>query len=156
MGIISQPRGLFPSYFSRISASLRASHARTHTHGSRNCTEGVFSFFTGPHLNYKAALNLCSVLPCVYVVTNDCHPLHFTVPPPTSPTTKSAGTPSEAGSQDSDGAVGPRCAHAHLFTHCFPRLESSKESQYLYRLISRWFCSGFTQCLYENNYRSIQ
>uniref|UniRef100_A0A7N8YGV4 Dynein cytoplasmic 1 intermediate chain 2 n=1 Tax=Mastacembelus armatus TaxID=205130 RepID=A0A7N8YGV4_9TELE len=30
------------------------------------------------------------------------------VPPPTSPTTKSAGTPSEAGSQDSDGAVGPR------------------------------------------------
>uniref|UniRef100_A0A672JCX5 Cytoplasmic dynein 1 intermediate chain 2-like n=1 Tax=Salarias fasciatus TaxID=181472 RepID=A0A672JCX5_SALFA len=30
------------------------------------------------------------------------------VPPPTSPTAKSAGTPSEAGSQDSDGAVGPR------------------------------------------------
>lgn len=30
------------------------------------------------------------------------------VPPPISPTTKSAGTPSEAGSQDSDGAVGPR------------------------------------------------
>uniref|UniRef100_H2V8L1 Dynein cytoplasmic 1 intermediate chain 2 n=1 Tax=Takifugu rubripes TaxID=31033 RepID=H2V8L1_TAKRU len=30
------------------------------------------------------------------------------VPPPVSPTTKSAGTPSEAGSQDSDGAVGPR------------------------------------------------
>uniref|UniRef100_H3C5N3 Dynein cytoplasmic 1 intermediate chain 2 n=1 Tax=Tetraodon nigroviridis TaxID=99883 RepID=H3C5N3_TETNG len=29
-------------------------------------------------------------------------------PPPVSPTTKSAGTPSEAGSQDSDGAVGPR------------------------------------------------
>uniref|UniRef100_A0A8C9X4Q8 Dynein cytoplasmic 1 intermediate chain 2 n=1 Tax=Sander lucioperca TaxID=283035 RepID=A0A8C9X4Q8_SANLU len=29
------------------------------------------------------------------------------VPPPISPTTKSAGTPSEAGSQDSDGAVGP-------------------------------------------------
>lgn len=29
-------------------------------------------------------------------------------PPPTSPTAKSAGTPSEAGSQDSDGAVGPR------------------------------------------------
>uniref|UniRef100_A0A7N8XQ52 Dynein cytoplasmic 1 intermediate chain 2 n=1 Tax=Mastacembelus armatus TaxID=205130 RepID=A0A7N8XQ52_9TELE len=33
------------------------------------------------------------------------------VPPPTSPTTKSAGTPSEAGSQDSDGAVGPRTLH---------------------------------------------
>uniref|UniRef100_A0A671YSB8 Dynein cytoplasmic 1 intermediate chain 2 n=1 Tax=Sparus aurata TaxID=8175 RepID=A0A671YSB8_SPAAU len=30
------------------------------------------------------------------------------VPPPMSPTTKSGGTPSEAGSQDSDGAVGPR------------------------------------------------
>uniref|UniRef100_A0AAQ5YB95 Dynein, cytoplasmic 1, intermediate chain 2a n=1 Tax=Amphiprion ocellaris TaxID=80972 RepID=A0AAQ5YB95_AMPOC len=30
------------------------------------------------------------------------------VPPPMSPTAKSAGTPSEAGSQDSDGAVGPR------------------------------------------------
>ncbi|KAA8588151.1 hypothetical protein FQN60_001345 [Etheostoma spectabile] len=30
------------------------------------------------------------------------------VPPPISPTTKSVGTPSEAGSQDSDGAVGPR------------------------------------------------
>ncbi|KAK2839786.1 hypothetical protein Q5P01_013526 [Channa striata] len=30
------------------------------------------------------------------------------VPPPMSPTNKSAGTPSEAGSQDSDGAVGPR------------------------------------------------
>uniref|UniRef100_A0A672JFR5 Cytoplasmic dynein 1 intermediate chain 2-like n=1 Tax=Salarias fasciatus TaxID=181472 RepID=A0A672JFR5_SALFA len=33
------------------------------------------------------------------------------VPPPTSPTAKSAGTPSEAGSQDSDGAVGPRTLH---------------------------------------------
>uniref|UniRef100_A0A8C5G871 Cytoplasmic dynein 1 intermediate chain 2-like n=1 Tax=Gouania willdenowi TaxID=441366 RepID=A0A8C5G871_GOUWI len=30
------------------------------------------------------------------------------VPPPTSPTAKSTGTPSEAGSQDSDGVVGPR------------------------------------------------
>uniref|UniRef100_A0A3Q3CXG1 Dynein cytoplasmic 1 intermediate chain 2 n=3 Tax=Haplochromini TaxID=319058 RepID=A0A3Q3CXG1_HAPBU len=30
------------------------------------------------------------------------------VPPPISPTAKSAGTPSDAGSQDSDGAVGPR------------------------------------------------
>ncbi|GLD67533.1 cytoplasmic dynein 1 intermediate chain 2-like isoform X5 [Lates japonicus] len=30
------------------------------------------------------------------------------VPPPMSPTAKSAGTPSEAGSQDSDGAAGPR------------------------------------------------
>uniref|UniRef100_A0A6D2WTH2 Dynein cytoplasmic 1 intermediate chain 2 n=1 Tax=Takifugu rubripes TaxID=31033 RepID=A0A6D2WTH2_TAKRU len=34
-----------------------------------------------------------------------------TLPPPVSPTTKSAGTPSEAGSQDSDGAVGPRTLH---------------------------------------------
>ncbi|XP_041721240.1 dynein, cytoplasmic 1, intermediate chain 2a isoform X1 [Coregonus clupeaformis] len=34
------------------------------------------------------------------------------VPPPMSPTSKSAGTPSEAGSQDSgDGAVGPRTLH---------------------------------------------
>uniref|UniRef100_A0A8C9WXS8 Dynein cytoplasmic 1 intermediate chain 2 n=1 Tax=Sander lucioperca TaxID=283035 RepID=A0A8C9WXS8_SANLU len=37
------------------------------------------------------------------------------VPPPISPTTKSAGTPSEAGSQDSDGAVGPSCAKFELF-----------------------------------------
>uniref|UniRef100_A0A8C4ISY9 Dynein cytoplasmic 1 intermediate chain 2 n=1 Tax=Dicentrarchus labrax TaxID=13489 RepID=A0A8C4ISY9_DICLA len=36
------------------------------------------------------------------------------VPPPMSPTTKSAGTPSEAGSQDSDGAVGPRRGTAKL------------------------------------------
>uniref|UniRef100_A0A7N6B223 Cytoplasmic dynein 1 intermediate chain 2 n=1 Tax=Anabas testudineus TaxID=64144 RepID=A0A7N6B223_ANATE len=33
------------------------------------------------------------------------------VPPPMSPTNKSMGTPSEAGSQDSDGAVGPRTLH---------------------------------------------
>ncbi|XP_071378884.1 cytoplasmic dynein 1 intermediate chain 2, partial [Centroberyx affinis] len=33
------------------------------------------------------------------------------VPPPMSPTSKSVGTPSEAGSQDSDGAVGPRTLH---------------------------------------------
>ncbi|KAM8858225.1 dynein, cytoplasmic 1, intermediate chain 2a isoform 2-T2 [Synchiropus picturatus] len=31
--------------------------------------------------------------------------------PPMSPTAKSAGTPSETGSQDSDGAVGPRTLH---------------------------------------------
>uniref|UniRef100_A0A672JCS1 Cytoplasmic dynein 1 intermediate chain 2-like n=1 Tax=Salarias fasciatus TaxID=181472 RepID=A0A672JCS1_SALFA len=37
--------------------------------------------------------------------------LSVVVPPPTSPTAKSAGTPSEAGSQDSDGAVGPRTLH---------------------------------------------
>uniref|UniRef100_A0A8C4P1B6 Dynein cytoplasmic 1 intermediate chain 2 n=1 Tax=Dicentrarchus labrax TaxID=13489 RepID=A0A8C4P1B6_DICLA len=36
---------------------------------------------------------------------------YYAVPPPMSPTTKSAGTPSEAGSQDSDGAVGPRTLH---------------------------------------------
>lgn len=34
-----------------------------------------------------------------------------------SPTTKSAGTPSEAGSQDSDGAVGPRYTHRHTQTY---------------------------------------
>ncbi|XP_020568892.1 cytoplasmic dynein 1 intermediate chain 2 isoform X4 [Oryzias latipes] len=33
------------------------------------------------------------------------------VPAPTSPIAKSAGTPSEAGSQDSDGAAGPRTLH---------------------------------------------
>uniref|UniRef100_A0A1A8FE66 Dynein, cytoplasmic 1, intermediate chain 2a n=1 Tax=Nothobranchius korthausae TaxID=1143690 RepID=A0A1A8FE66_9TELE len=33
------------------------------------------------------------------------------VPPLTSPAAKSAGTPSEAGSQDSDGAAGPRTLH---------------------------------------------
>ncbi|XP_072300541.1 dynein, cytoplasmic 1, intermediate chain 2a isoform X3 [Eucyclogobius newberryi] len=32
-------------------------------------------------------------------------------PPPMSPTAKSTSTPSEAGSQDSDGAVGPRTLH---------------------------------------------
>lgn len=37
-----------------------------------------------------------------------CASVSHVVPPPTSPTAKSAGTPSEAGSQDSDGAVGPR------------------------------------------------
>ncbi|KAJ8282442.1 hypothetical protein COCON_G00049610 [Conger conger] len=37
------------------------------------------------------------------------------VPPPMSPTSKSVGTPSEAGSQDSgDGAVGPRRGHLKL------------------------------------------
>ncbi|XP_048882089.1 dynein, cytoplasmic 1, intermediate chain 2a-like isoform X2 [Brienomyrus brachyistius] len=38
--------------------------------------------------------------------------IQMCAPPPTSPTAKSAGTPSEAGSQDSsDGAVGPRTLH---------------------------------------------
>uniref|UniRef100_A0AAY5L4D4 Dynein cytoplasmic 1 intermediate chain 2 n=1 Tax=Esox lucius TaxID=8010 RepID=A0AAY5L4D4_ESOLU len=37
---------------------------------------------------------------------------HYLVPTPMSPTSKSVGTPSEAGSQDSgDGAVGPRTLH---------------------------------------------
>uniref|UniRef100_A0A669EZG8 Dynein cytoplasmic 1 intermediate chain 2 n=1 Tax=Oreochromis niloticus TaxID=8128 RepID=A0A669EZG8_ORENI len=36
---------------------------------------------------------------------------HHNIPPPISPTAKSAGTPSDAGSQDSDGAVGPRNLH---------------------------------------------
>uniref|UniRef100_A0AAQ5Z0M1 Dynein, cytoplasmic 1, intermediate chain 2a n=1 Tax=Amphiprion ocellaris TaxID=80972 RepID=A0AAQ5Z0M1_AMPOC len=54
-------------------------------------------------------------------ITTDVAPLFFTAwfelataevfPPPMSPTAKSAGTPSEAGSQDSDGAVGPRTLH---------------------------------------------
>ncbi|XP_061548998.1 dynein, cytoplasmic 1, intermediate chain 2a isoform X2 [Phycodurus eques] len=38
------------------------------------------------------------------------------VPPPMSPTAKSADTLSETGSQDSDGAVGPRYMHAHVNT----------------------------------------
>uniref|UniRef100_A0A8C5EIX0 Cytoplasmic dynein 1 intermediate chain 2-like n=1 Tax=Gouania willdenowi TaxID=441366 RepID=A0A8C5EIX0_GOUWI len=38
------------------------------------------------------------------------------VPPPTSPTAKSTGTPSEAGSQDSDGVVGPRYTHVRTHT----------------------------------------
>lgn len=40
---------------------------------------------------------------------------YYVVPPPMSPTTKSGGTPSDAGSQDSDGAVGPR--YIHTVTH---------------------------------------
>ncbi|KPP76101.1 cytoplasmic dynein 1 intermediate chain 2-like [Scleropages formosus] len=43
------------------------------------------------------------------IVTEDTCLFHYLVPPPMSPTSKSVGTPSEAGSQDSgDGAVGPR------------------------------------------------
>uniref|UniRef100_A0A4W5JV64 Dynein cytoplasmic 1 intermediate chain 2 n=1 Tax=Hucho hucho TaxID=62062 RepID=A0A4W5JV64_9TELE len=46
------------------------------------------------------------------VVTEDTCLFHYLVPPPMSPTCKSVGTPSEAGSQDSgDGAVGPRTLH---------------------------------------------
>uniref|UniRef100_A0AAX7SWM4 Dynein, cytoplasmic 1, intermediate chain 2a n=1 Tax=Astatotilapia calliptera TaxID=8154 RepID=A0AAX7SWM4_ASTCA len=51
-------------------------------------------------------------------ITTDLYIRHFLscdyencVPPPISPTAKSAGTPSDAGSQDSDGAVGPRNLH---------------------------------------------
>uniref|UniRef100_A0A3P9I4L9 Dynein cytoplasmic 1 intermediate chain 2 n=1 Tax=Oryzias latipes TaxID=8090 RepID=A0A3P9I4L9_ORYLA len=43
------------------------------------------------------------------------------VPAPTSPIAKSAGTPSEAGSQDSDGAAGPR--------HVTPKLGMAKVTQ---------------------------
>ncbi|XP_032845659.2 cytoplasmic dynein 1 intermediate chain 2 isoform X3 [Tyto alba] len=43
------------------------------------------------------------------VVTADTCLFHYLVPPPTSPSSKSVSTPSEAGSQDSgDGAVGSR------------------------------------------------
>uniref|UniRef100_A0A674CHW5 Cytoplasmic dynein 1 intermediate chain 2 n=1 Tax=Salmo trutta TaxID=8032 RepID=A0A674CHW5_SALTR len=46
------------------------------------------------------------------VVTEDTCLFHYLVPPPMSPTCKSVGTPSDAGSQDSgDGAVGPRTLH---------------------------------------------
>ncbi|XP_029103276.1 cytoplasmic dynein 1 intermediate chain 2 isoform X1 [Scleropages formosus] len=46
------------------------------------------------------------------IVTEDTCLFHYLVPPPMSPTSKSVGTPSEAGSQDSgDGAVGPRTLH---------------------------------------------
>uniref|UniRef100_A0AAY4EQL9 Cytoplasmic dynein 1 intermediate chain 2 n=1 Tax=Denticeps clupeoides TaxID=299321 RepID=A0AAY4EQL9_9TELE len=42
-------------------------------------------------------------------LTYDTYVSRYPVPPPMSPTAKSAGTPSETGSQDSgDGAVGPR------------------------------------------------
>uniref|UniRef100_A0A667ZUJ0 Dynein cytoplasmic 1 intermediate chain 2 n=1 Tax=Myripristis murdjan TaxID=586833 RepID=A0A667ZUJ0_9TELE len=59
------------------------------------------------------------------------------VPPPMSPTSKSVGTPSEAGSQDSDGAVGPRRGPVKLgmakITHVdFPPRETvsyTKETQ---------------------------
>uniref|UniRef100_A0A8C6VZS3 Dynein cytoplasmic 1 intermediate chain 2 n=1 Tax=Nothobranchius furzeri TaxID=105023 RepID=A0A8C6VZS3_NOTFU len=47
-----------------------------------------------------------SSLPCTVFVSN-------IVPPLTSPAAKSAGTPSEAGSQDSDGAAGPRYTLEH-------------------------------------------
>ncbi|XP_075285932.1 cytoplasmic dynein 1 intermediate chain 2 isoform X5 [Opisthocomus hoazin] len=46
------------------------------------------------------------------VVTADTCLFHYLVPPPTSPSSKSVSTPSEAGSQDSgDGAVGSRTLH---------------------------------------------
>uniref|UniRef100_A0A8C9X197 Dynein cytoplasmic 1 intermediate chain 2 n=1 Tax=Sander lucioperca TaxID=283035 RepID=A0A8C9X197_SANLU len=47
----------------------------------------------------------------MFYITYDYFLSRYVVPPPISPTTKSAGTPSEAGSQDSDGAVGPRTLH---------------------------------------------
>uniref|UniRef100_A0A668T4M1 Dynein, cytoplasmic 1, intermediate chain 2a n=1 Tax=Oreochromis aureus TaxID=47969 RepID=A0A668T4M1_OREAU len=48
------------------------------------------------------------VLYCYKQFTDDYCLSPCVVPPPISPTAKSAGTPSDAGSQDSDGAVGPR------------------------------------------------
>ncbi|XP_029461640.1 cytoplasmic dynein 1 intermediate chain 2 isoform X2 [Rhinatrema bivittatum] len=46
------------------------------------------------------------------VVTADTCLFHYLVPPPTSPSSKSVSTPSEAGSQDSgDGAMAPRTLH---------------------------------------------
>uniref|UniRef100_A0A8C8LMK4 Cytoplasmic dynein 1 intermediate chain 2 n=1 Tax=Oncorhynchus tshawytscha TaxID=74940 RepID=A0A8C8LMK4_ONCTS len=51
-------------------------------------------------------------VPPLRIVTGDTCLFHYLVPPPMSPTCKSVGTPSEAGSQDSgDGAVGPRTLH---------------------------------------------
>lgn len=116
MAIISEPRGLFPSYFSWISASLRASCKHTWKQELHwGCFLRVLIWTT-------KRLWICAPY-CVVCLCCDkrLSSLHFTVPPPTSPTTKSAGTPSEAESQDSDGAVGPRCArthaHAHLLTY---------------------------------------
>uniref|UniRef100_A0A4W5K1A6 Cytoplasmic dynein 1 intermediate chain 2 n=1 Tax=Hucho hucho TaxID=62062 RepID=A0A4W5K1A6_9TELE len=72
------------------------------------------------------------------VVTGDTCLFHYLVPPPMSPTSKSVGTPSEAGSQDSgDGAVGPRRGPLKLgmakITHVdFPPKETvsyTKETQ---------------------------
>ncbi|KAL3969980.1 homrobox protein Hox-C10 [Sarotherodon galilaeus] len=51
------------------------------------------------------------VLYCYKQFTDDYCLSPCVVPPPISPTAKSAGTPSDAGSQDSDGAVGPRNLH---------------------------------------------
>uniref|UniRef100_A0A3P8PC19 Dynein, cytoplasmic 1, intermediate chain 2a n=1 Tax=Astatotilapia calliptera TaxID=8154 RepID=A0A3P8PC19_ASTCA len=51
------------------------------------------------------------VLYCYKQFTDDYCLSACVVPPPISPTAKSAGTPSDAGSQDSDGAVGPRNLH---------------------------------------------
>uniref|UniRef100_A0A8C7ZVW7 Dynein cytoplasmic 1 intermediate chain 2 n=1 Tax=Oryzias sinensis TaxID=183150 RepID=A0A8C7ZVW7_9TELE len=49
------------------------------------------------------------------VTVRFCSPIfffkHLNIPAPTSPVAKSVGTPSEAGSQDSDGAAGPRTLH---------------------------------------------
>uniref|UniRef100_A0A667ZKW0 Cytoplasmic dynein 1 intermediate chain 2 n=1 Tax=Myripristis murdjan TaxID=586833 RepID=A0A667ZKW0_9TELE len=50
-------------------------------------------------------------VPLLCIVTDDYCLSQYVVPPPMSPTSKSVGTPSEAGSQDSDGAVGPRTLH---------------------------------------------
>lgn len=48
--------------------------------------------------------------------TDDFGLFFLVVLPPTSPT---ANTPSEAGSQDSDGAVGPR--YRHIYTNKYPQ-----------------------------------
>ncbi|XP_034153539.1 cytoplasmic dynein 1 intermediate chain 2 isoform X3 [Esox lucius] len=72
------------------------------------------------------------------LVTEDTCLFHYLVPTPMSPTSKSVGTPSEAGSQDSgDGAVGPRRGPLKLgmakITHVdFPPKETvsyTKETQ---------------------------
>lgn len=58
------------------------------------------------------------VLYCYKQFTDDYCLSACVVPPPISPTAKSAGTPSDAGSQDSDGAVGPRYTHCLTICTC--------------------------------------
>lgn len=58
------------------------------------------------------------VLYCYKQFTDDYCLSPCVVPPPISPTAKSAGTPSDAGSQDSDGAVGPRYTHCLTLCTC--------------------------------------
>lgn len=76
-------------------------------------------------INIDAFHSVLGIAQCISVTDNFC-PVYHVAPPPTSPTTKSAGTPSEAGSQDSDGAVGPRYSHETTHIHLRGKVQTKK------------------------------